>query len=90
MIRLIGPGGAGKSTTSALLAERLNYPSSISTGTLLAGVGDITQPARIRRIRSSFAIDVNAPTIPEATQKTASPSPTLFSLAAFDIEAAVP
>lgn len=26
MIRLVGPGGAGKSTIGALLAERLNAP----------------------------------------------------------------
>ncbi|GAC1467144.1 MAG: hypothetical protein PVSMB1_16260 [Gemmatimonadaceae bacterium] len=43
MLRLIGPGGAGKSTTGALLAERLNVPFLDLDRHLAGRVGDITE-----------------------------------------------
>lgn len=46
-IRLVGPGGAGKSTIGALLAERLQLPFFDLDRTLAARVGDIS--AFIRR-----------------------------------------
>ncbi len=42
MIRLIGPGGAGKSTIGALLAERLNLPFLDLDRHLASRVGDIS------------------------------------------------
>lgn len=41
MIRLVGPGGAGKSTTGALLAERLNVSFFDLDQHLMGRVGDI-------------------------------------------------
>jgi shikimate kinase len=43
MIRLIGPGGAGKSTIGALLAERLNVPFLDLDRHLAGRVGDISE-----------------------------------------------
>jgi len=43
MIRLIGPGGAGKSTIGALLAERLNVPFLDLDRHLDGRVGDISE-----------------------------------------------
>ena len=43
MIRLIGPGGAGKSTIGALLAERLNVPFVDLDRRLAGRVGDISE-----------------------------------------------
>ena len=43
MIRLIGPGGAGKSTIGALLAERLNVPFLDLDRHLTGRVGDISE-----------------------------------------------
>ena len=42
MIRLIGPGGAGKSTIGALLAERLNLPFLDLDRHLASRVGDVS------------------------------------------------
>ena len=43
MIRLIGPGGAGKSTIGALLAERLDVPFVDLDRHLVGRVGDISE-----------------------------------------------
>jgi shikimate kinase len=43
MIRLVGPGGAGKSTTGALLAERLGVPFVDLDDRFKATVGDISR-----------------------------------------------
>jgi shikimate kinase len=43
MIRLIGPGGAGKSTIGALLAERLSVPFVDLDRRLAGRVGDISE-----------------------------------------------
>ena len=43
MIRLIGPGGAGKSTIGALLAERLKVPFLDLDRHLAGRVGDISE-----------------------------------------------
>ena len=43
MIRLIGPGGAGKSTIGALLAERLNVPFLDLDQHLVGRCGDISE-----------------------------------------------
>lgn len=43
MIRLIGPGGAGKSSTGALLAERLGVPFIDLDVRFAATVGDISK-----------------------------------------------
>lgn len=43
MIRLIGPGGAGKSTIGALLAQRLNVPFLDLDRHLAGRVGDISE-----------------------------------------------
>jgi shikimate kinase len=43
MIRLIGPGGAGKSTIGAVLAERLNLPFLDLDRHLAGRVGDISE-----------------------------------------------
>ena len=43
MIRLIGPGGAGKSTIGALLAERLDVTFLDLDRHLVGRVGDISQ-----------------------------------------------
>jgi shikimate kinase len=43
MIRLIGPGGAGKSTIGALLAERLDVPFVDLDRHFAARIGDISE-----------------------------------------------
>ena len=43
MIRLVGPGGAGKSTIGALLAERLNVPFLDLDRHLAGRAGDISE-----------------------------------------------
>ncbi len=43
MIRLIGPGGAGKSTIGALLAERLDVPFVDLDQHFAGRVGDISE-----------------------------------------------
>ena len=43
MIRLIGPGGAGKSAIGALLAERLDVPFVDLDRHLVGRVGDISE-----------------------------------------------
>jgi shikimate kinase len=43
MIRLIGPGGAGKSTIGALLAERLDVPFLDLDRYFAARLGDISE-----------------------------------------------
>lgn len=43
MIRLVGPGGAGKSTAGALLAQRLGVPFVDLDEEFVANVGDISQ-----------------------------------------------
>jgi shikimate kinase len=42
MIRLVGPGGAGKSTVGALLAQRLDVPFVDLDEEFVANVGDIS------------------------------------------------
>ena len=46
MIRLIGPGGAGKSTIGALLAERLNVPFLDLDRHFAGRLGDISEAFR--------------------------------------------
>jgi shikimate kinase len=43
MIRLVGPGGAGKSTTGALLAQRLGVPFVDLDQEFVAQVGDLSR-----------------------------------------------
>jgi cytidylate kinase len=59
MIRLIGPGGAGKSTIGALLAERLRVPLVDLDRHFAGNVGDISDYEAV--IRTRFEIYMALP-----------------------------